>query len=123
MCSTNQTPSSSIVSRTRGKENTGLGIKRDINTKSKINHSYISKFILGRNQTPVERPQKDELKEYEAEETEPADGDPTTVFYYWAMRATRWPKLCDMAKDLLSIPATSAACERSFSVGKDVFGI
>ncbi|KZS05507.1 Uncharacterized protein APZ42_031279 [Daphnia magna] len=35
----------------------------------------------------------------------------------------RWPKLSAMAKDLLSIPATSAASERAFSTGKDVFGI
>ncbi|KZS00289.1 putative Zinc finger protein [Daphnia magna] len=28
-----------------------------------------------------------------------------------------------MAKEILSIPATSASSERAFSVGKDVFGI
>lgn len=28
-----------------------------------------------------------------------------------------------MARDLLSIPATSAASERAFTVGKDIFGI
>ena len=30
---------------------------------------------------------------------------------------------CLMARDLLSIPATSAASERAFTVGKDIFGI
>ncbi|KZS03598.1 Uncharacterized protein APZ42_033644 [Daphnia magna] len=122
-CSNNPTPSCSIAKRPRGKENSPIGMKSHVNTKSKINQTYISKFILGRNRTPVERQQKDELKEYEAEETEPADGDPTNIFYYWAVKSTKWPKLCNMAKDLLSIPATSAACERSFSAGKDVFGI
>ena len=65
----------------------------------------------------------DELREYEKEETEPIAGGPYRIFYYWALWSSQWPKLSAMAKDLLSIPATSAASERAFSTGKDVFGI
>ncbi|KZS00134.1 Uncharacterized protein APZ42_003699, partial [Daphnia magna] len=54
---------------------------------------------------------------------EPLNCDPTAVYTYWANRSCRWPRLGQMARDLLSIPATSAASERAFSVGRDVFGI
>lgn len=63
------------------------------------------------------------MKEYEEEETEPAECNPTAVFDYWSSRSTRWPRLSVMAKDLLCIPATSAASKRAFSAGRDLFGI
>ena len=63
------------------------------------------------------------MKEYEAEEPEAGDCDPSDIYVYWASKSRRWPKLCSMAKDLLSIPATSTASERAFSMAKDVFGI
>ena len=63
------------------------------------------------------------MKEYETEEIEPADCEPSEIYSYWRKKASRWPRLSAMVKDLLSVPATSAASERSFSTGKDVFGI
>ena len=65
----------------------------------------------------------DEMGEYEVEKPEPPECEPSEIYSYWANRSHRWPCLSAMAKDLLSIPATSAASERAFSVGKDVFGI
>ncbi|XP_057373479.1 uncharacterized protein LOC130694417 [Daphnia carinata] len=91
-------------------------------TKTQIN-TYIANVIFGRNRTPSIKPEKDEMKEYEEEETEPADCNQTAVFDYWSSRSTRWPRLSVMAKDLLCIPATSAASKRAFSTGRDLFGI
>lgn len=91
-------------------------------TKTQINN-YIANVIFGRNRTPNIKPEKDEMKEYEEEETEPAECNPTAVFDYWSSRSTRWPRLSVMAKDLLCIPATSAASKRAFSAGRDLFGI
>ncbi|KAI9560793.1 hypothetical protein GHT06_011745 [Daphnia sinensis] len=92
-----------------------------INSKSKINNSYFAQVVFGSSSQTSSRVEKDEMTEYEEEETEPADCDPMAVFDYWAKRSTRWPNLCAMAKDLLSIPATTAASERTFSAGKDLF--
>ena len=57
------------------------------------------------------------------EKTEPPDCEPSEIYSYWANRTNPWPHLAAMARDLLNIPATSAAIERAFSVGKDVNGI
>lgn len=92
-------------------------------TKSKLNNSYFAQVVFRSSIQPTVKSEKDEMAEYEAEETEPADCDPSAIFDYWATRTSRWPKLCAMAKDLLSIPATSVASERAFSAGKDVICI
>ena len=42
---------------------------------------------------------------------------------YWKRKAHKWPKLALMARDFLAIPSTSAASERSFSVGRDMLGL
>ncbi|KAK4037713.1 hypothetical protein OUZ56_029742 [Daphnia magna] len=92
--------------------------------KSKINEDYLVNVVFASSyRHPSNNSQMDELREYEKEETEPIAGGPYRVFNYWALRSSRWPKLSAMAKDLLSIPATSAASERAFSTGKDIFGI
>lgn len=88
--------------------------------KPSLANSYISKVITG---TRGSRSNKDELKEYEAEEPEPADSDPNDVFVYWCSKARRWTNLSLMARHILSIPGTSAANERELSSGKGVFGI
>jgi hypothetical protein len=86
-----------------------------------FDQSYIAS-VLSKNKS-AEKFEIDEIGEYEVERTEPADCDPRTVNTYWANRSCRWPRLGRMAKEILSIPETSASSERAFSVGKDVFGI
>jgi hypothetical protein len=86
-----------------------------------FDQTYIAN-VLGKNR-PSETLVADEMGEYKIEKPEPLNCDPTAVYTYWANRSCRWPRLGQMARDLLSIPATSAASERAFSVGKDVFGI
>jgi hypothetical protein len=86
-----------------------------------FDQTYIAN-VLGKNR-PSETLVTDEMGEYEIEKPGPLNCDPTAVYTYWANRSCRWPRLGQMARDLLSIPATSAASERAFSVGKDVFGI
>ncbi|KAK4016035.1 hypothetical protein OUZ56_030999 [Daphnia magna] len=54
-----------------------------IRSISKINHSYITKFIFAPNPQPIATSNKEEFKEYEAEETEPTDRDPTNVYHYY----------------------------------------
>ncbi|XP_057371912.1 uncharacterized protein LOC130692850 [Daphnia carinata] len=102
-------------------ENSTKTNKSAISTKSKINNSYFAQVVFGSSSQTSNRFEKDEMAEYEEEETEPADCDPMAVFEYWSNRSSRWPRLCAMAKDLLSIPATTAASERTFSAGKDLF--
>ena len=77
-------------------------------------------------------PPRDEKREYESEpsyedlfeDVQPtADSFRGPAHNYWAGRREKFPLLSLMAKDLLSIPATSAASERSFSVGRDAFGL
>ena len=46
-----------------------------------------------------------------------------SVFLYWKINARRWPRLSLMARDFLTIPATSTDSERSFSVGRDKLGL
>uniref|UniRef100_A0A0P6EU04 Zinc finger protein n=1 Tax=Daphnia magna TaxID=35525 RepID=A0A0P6EU04_9CRUS len=102
-------------------ENSTKANESAISTKSKINNSYFAQVVFGSSSQTSNRFEKDEMTEYEEEETEPADCDPMAVFDYWANRSARWPRLCAMAKDLLSIPATTAASERTFSACKDLF--
>jgi hypothetical protein len=54
---------------------------------------------------------KDELKEYEAEELEPSNCDPDGILLYWAQRSHKCPRLSCMARDILTITATSASSE------------
>ena len=57
------------------------------------------------------------------------ENHPVFGLWYGAVRKTKKTEPCTalhlaaMAKDLLNIPATSAATDRAFSVGKDVYGI
>ncbi|XP_045027143.1 zinc finger BED domain-containing protein DAYSLEEPER [Daphnia magna] len=88
-------------------------------SKSKTDHSFIAAIIS----TKTTESKADELKQYVNEETEPSNCDPTDILSYWDQRSKRWPKLSNMARDMLSIPATSAGSERAFSTGKDCFGI
>jgi hypothetical protein len=55
------------------------------------------------------------IAEYEVEKTEPLDCEPSEINSYWANRTHRWPHLAALARDLLNIPATSAATGRAFS--------
>ena len=90
---------------------------------SLLSNAYIAEAITS---TKRDRSKQDELAEYEAEMTENPDCEPSEIFTYGCMGASksnRWPRLKAMAKDLLCIPVTSAASARAFSVGKDVFGI
>ena len=89
--------------------------------QSSSDQTYIAN-ILAKNR-PSKKLETDEIGEYEVEKPEPANCDPTSVYAYWNSRSHRWPRLACMAREVLSIPATSAASERGFSAGKDVFGI
>ena len=90
--------------------------------QSSSDQTYYIANILAKNR-PSEKLETDEIGEYEVEKPEPANCDPTSVYAYWNSRSHRWPRLACMAREVLSIPATSAASERAFSAGKDVFGI
>ena len=90
-------------------------------SRSKFNENFIKKLINGPGPTNVTP--KDQLREYESEEIEAAGVDPTEIYCYWAGRSCRWPNLSKMSKDILSIPATSAACDRAFSPEKVVFRV
>ncbi|KZR99072.1 Uncharacterized protein APZ42_005221 [Daphnia magna] len=68
--------------------------------------SYIAN-VLSKNRS-VERFEIDEMGEYGVERTEPADCDPCAVYTYWANRSCRWPRLGQMAKEILSIQRPSA---------------
>ena len=58
-----------------------------------------------------------DVDEYEAYISSPAV--PTSdVIGWWRDHQTTYPKLSQMAFDLLSIPAMSAECERVFSLTK-----
>ncbi len=39
---------------------------------------------------------------------------------YWKVNASRFPGLAAMARDVLSVQGTSVACERLFSLGKNI---
>ncbi|KZR97972.1 Uncharacterized protein APZ42_006861 [Daphnia magna] len=53
-------------------------------------------------------------------ETESGECD---ILKFWQIHAKRWPELSNMAFDFLTISATSAASERSFSGGKDLISM
>lgn len=63
------------------------------------------------------------MKEYENADLFPSHCDPEDVLVYWVGREKKWLRLSIMARDMLNIPATSASRERTFSAGKDVFGV
>lgn len=90
----------------------------------RVDSTFIANIISGTT-TPSSNSNlsKDEMKEYENEDLFPSHCDPDDVLVYWAGKKKKWPRLSIMARDMLSIPATSASSERAFSAGKDVFGI
>jgi hypothetical protein len=57
----------------------------------------------------------DELKRYVASATVDVDTD---VLGWWKANTAEYPNLSRMARDILSIPATSATSERCFSRGR-----
>ena len=85
----------------------------------KPNSGIVSRLLFGKRSSSNDM---EERKEYEMEGTEFGD-DSFKNYQYWAGRSERWPNLSKMAKDLLTIPATSAACERTFSTGRALFGL
>ena len=88
--------------------------------KSRMDSAFIANILAG---PTVRNSTKDELNEYDTEDLEPSNCNPSDVLLYWAGKKKKWPHLPTMARDMLSIPATSAASERAFSTGKDVFDI
>lgn len=89
---------------------------------SPSNQTYIAN-VLNKNWPATGKNVLEEISEYELERTQPADCDPTSVYAYYDNRFRRWSRLATVARDVLSIPATSAASEREFSARKYVFGI
>ncbi|KAK4004017.1 hypothetical protein OUZ56_005760 [Daphnia magna] len=83
-----------------------------------MNEDYLVNVVFAAHRQQTNGLQMDEKREYEAEETEPIAGDPSK-----SVKCSRWPQLCAIARELLSIPATSASSKRAFNAGKDVFGI
>ena len=67
------------------------------------------------------RAKKDELECYLDIGIE--DIEDGNLLSYWRNNSQRWPTLALMARDYLTIPSTSAASERSFSVGRDTIGL
>ncbi|XP_032779204.2 zinc finger BED domain-containing protein DAYSLEEPER [Daphnia magna] len=116
-----QTMNIKAMEKSNSSKNVTSSVSTGSGKRPAFDHSYIAN-VLSKNSS-VERFEIDEMGEYEVERTEPADCDPRAVYTYWAKRSCRWPRLGHMAKEILSIPATSASSERAFSVGKDVFGI
>lgn len=90
-----------------------------ISSSASENNGFVSKLLFGNRSFNMQR---DERNEFESETMEFGE-DSSENFHYWARGTQRWPNLSNMAKDLLSIPTTSAACERAFSTGKAVFGL
>lgn len=45
---------------------------------------------------------------------------PEDILEYWKSNSSKWPTLGSMARDYLSVPATSSSSERSVSVGSDL---
>jgi len=48
-----------------------------------------------------------------------ADGpfdDSFSISGYWAQKTATWPKLAEVARHLLAVPAASTSSERSFSI-------
>lgn len=63
---------------------------------------------------------KEELEAYLEESVESAEKD---IYKYWKSKSLLWPRLAKMARDYLTIPATTASSERMFNTGKDLIGI
>ena len=55
----------------------------------------------------------DELQQYMDEPLEAKNIGAEGVSRYWRYKSSKWPRLAKMAQDILAIPATSAASERS----------
>ena len=60
----------------------------------------------------------DEISDYLAQPTAPQTLDEGQILAWWMVSKERWPRLFNMAMDLLSIPAMSSENERSFSQAK-----
>ena len=88
--------------------------------KSRMESAFIANILAGHT---VRNSTKDELNEYDTEDFEPSNCNPSDVLLYWAGKKKKSPRLSTMARDMLSIPATSVASEKAFSTGKDVFDI
>ena len=65
---------------------------------------------------------EDELEDYLSSARE-SSGNNFDMLNYWRQQQTCYPCLCAMARDYLSISATSASSERVFSTGRDLLGI
>ena len=61
---------------------------------------------------------RDEVNEYlDENETEPAANDlEFDLMQYWKGKSTKWPRLCLVARDIFSMPASSTSSERVFSL-------
>ncbi|KZS10536.1 Uncharacterized protein APZ42_024981 [Daphnia magna] len=99
--------------------NLNEGNRTDKRKPSQFDQSFIANILSGCSNSVVHT--KDELMEYEAEELEPSNCGPDGILLYWAQRSRKWPRLSCMARDILTIPTTSASSERAFIVGKDVY--
>ena len=65
-------------------------------------------------------PALDELEQYLAE---PAEDDmDVDVLKFWAAKETKWPALCNMVKQYMAAPASSAGVERVFSAAGKMHG-
>jgi len=74
---------------------------------------YIAKKIYKRRRVSEE----DELDGYLST---PTVVEKTDVLLWWKLNAEKYPRLAEMARDYLAIPATSAPVERAFSGGADL---
>ncbi|KAL0217237.1 hypothetical protein RCL1_007720 [Eukaryota sp. TZLM3-RCL] len=71
---------------------------------------------LGENAVSVMR-STNELSMYTSE---PVIHDESDVLLYWANQEQRYPKLCAVAKDYMSVQPTSIPCEQLFSLASNV---
>ena len=53
--------------------------------------------------------------------TEPILDESTDPLLYWKLNATKYPSLCKVALEYLTIQASSAAVERIFSIAGKIF--
>jgi len=60
----------------------------------------------------------DEVTDYLAQPLAPSTLDEVKILDWWLLQRERYPRLFNMAMDLLSIPAMSSENERSFSQAK-----
>ncbi|KAF5332345.1 hypothetical protein D9758_017449 [Tetrapyrgos nigripes] len=52
-----------------------------------------------------------------------ADREVDECLAFWKVKCTKYPRLAAYARDVLAIPGSSVAVERSLSVGKDLIGL